>query len=290
MHLESVWPKVRECIVGISPIFSGLQHDFPQFVGTGFLASPHGVVCTCRHVAEAFEGFPKPPDFQGIPAVVSIFRQHPTIPAWGFMALRVMKVGSAAIKGDITAYAGPRPADVAYLILDVTDTPYLEIGNAPVLEGEPVGIGGFPMGTDLLRAPGWLHQITPTVLSGVVSAVLPHHAHPTPHGLLIDAHTLGGSSGSPVFRPDGSVIGMVHAGITNPEMIDSGRAVIVRHPTSLALCVARDIIAGGIAGAEADAERLSPRMRLPERIALATTKARTLGDPVFDAWTGREGD
>lgn len=257
-------------------MFSTRQRDFPAVVGTGFLVSRHGIVCTCRHVADAFPGLPKPADFTGIPALALLFRAEPATGNWGFIPIDITSVGYATVTGDITGYAGPRPPDVALLRLGVTDTPFLWIADPPIVEGEEVGIAGFPMGTDLFKAPGWLHQITPTLLSGIVSAVLPHHLHPTPHGLIVHAQTLGGSSGSPVFRPDGSVLGMVYAGVTQQGGM----------PTSLALCVSRDMIAGTISPAEASAVAAGKRQPLADRIANSTKEARRLGDEVLELWPG----
>jgi hypothetical protein len=280
MSLSQSWPTVRDSLVAVVALFSNERRDFPEVLGTGFLVSRFGLVCTCRHVADVLPTLFKPPDYEGLPAGVLLFRQDAKSSQWGFAPAQISSIGYGQVGGDITAYAGPQPPDIAYLQLEVTDTPFLRVG-APVAEGEDIGIGGFPMGTDLLRAPGWLHQITPVVLSGIVSAILPHHLHPTPHGLLVHAQTLGGSSGSPVFRPDGSIVGMVYGGVIQ----DNG------DPTSLALCVSRDIIAGTLRGAEAAAaESSGQRPSLADHIASLTRQARRLGDPVFDLWPPRRAE
>jgi S1-C subfamily serine protease len=286
MSLHIAWPHIRECLAAIVPKFSTTKRAFPEVMGTGFLVSASGIVCTCRHVAEAFDKLTKPEGYAAIPALALLFTKDPSTGYWGFLQFEIDHIGSATVSGDTTAYAGPRPPDVAYLFLNVTETPFLRIGDAPIVEGEAVGVGGFPMGTDLLKAPGWLHQITPTVMTGIVSAVLPHHLHPTPHGLLVHAQTLPGSSGSPVFRPDGSVIGMVYGGANDPILIGQER-LVVPLPTSLAMCVSRDLIAGSLRGAETAAAGLQGRPTLAERIAEGERQTLTLGDSVFEQWPPR---
>jgi hypothetical protein len=76
-----------------------------------------------------------------------------------------------------------------------------------------IATAGFPMGTDALSAPGWIHQMTPTLQRGIVSAVLPFTCN-TPHGFAINVMTQGGASGSPVFYPNtGEVAGVLYGGL-----------------------------------------------------------------------------
>jgi len=284
------WPRARACLVGIAALFSKEQRGFPQIIGTGFLVSPQGLVCTCRHVVDSFAQLAKPAEYTGIPASAVFFMPDEATGNWGFASIEILSYGHGTVTGDTSAYAGPRPLDVSYLMLNVTDTPYLRVAESPMVEGEPVAVGGFPMGTDLMQAPGWLHQITPTLLQGTISAVLPHHRHPTPHGILIQAPTLGGSSGSPVFREDASVVGMVYAGVNKPTPV---LAVDGKHPpqfvlpsTGLTLCVSRDIIAGTLRGAEADATASKGRPTWADRLKSIKPTERHLGDGVFDVWPG----
>ena len=84
------------------------------------------------------------------------------------------------------AYYGPDQLDVGIISLPgITKCPAVNISDATLSEGSEVAIAGFPMGTTTLQAPGWLHQIGPTLQKGTISALLPFPCS-TPHGLLID--------------------------------------------------------------------------------------------------------
>jgi len=86
------------------------------------------------------------------------------------------------------------------------------------------------MGTDQLKAPGWLHQLSPTLQTGIVSAVHPFPCT-TPHGFTINVMAQGGASGSPVFNQNsGEVLGTVHAGIEESHF-DTGQS-IYQYPTN----------------------------------------------------------
>ncbi len=71
------------------------------------------------------------------------------------------------------------------------------------------------MGTDALMAPGWIHQLTPTLQRGIVSAVLPFPCS-TPHAYSVNVMVQGGASGSSVFLCDtGAVVGVLYAGLND---------------------------------------------------------------------------
>src|SRR5205085_639410 len=61
-------------------------------------------------------------------------------------------------------------------------------------------------------------QMTPILRQGIIASVFPFPC-PTPHGFTIDVMTLGGESGSPIFRKDRpEVIGLLHAGFENTNI------------------------------------------------------------------------
>jgi S1-C subfamily serine protease len=72
--------------------------------------------------------------------------------------------------------------------------------------GEPVAILGFPLGVDIARGQDWTQVgAAATLTLGTVSRVLPEL-------LQLDSYGAQGSSGSPIFDRDGSVIGVLYAG------------------------------------------------------------------------------
>src|SRR5262245_42849434 len=99
-------------------MFSTKQRDFPEILGTGFLVSPLGVVCTCRHIADLFDGLTKPAEYRGIPALAVLFRFDEQTGHWGFAGVDIVGVGHGVVTGDMRAYAGPQPPDVSYLLLN----------------------------------------------------------------------------------------------------------------------------------------------------------------------------
>jgi len=151
-------------------------------------------------------------------------------------------VGVAGISAMKTGeyYYGPQVPDIGFIAVDVVNlTPLLLTPNLKFREGDSIAIAGFPLGTDTLRAPGWLHQLTPTLQTGIISAILPFPCD-NPHAILLDVMAKGGSSGSPVFHCEsGDVVGMVYGGINEQLILNggSGGALFYRNPTTLTLAV-----------------------------------------------------
>ncbi len=61
----------------------------------------------------------------------------------------------------------------------------LTISSEPVEEGMEIATAGFPMGPVLMQLEGRLYQLSPTLQTGVISAVLPFPSV-VPHGYLIN--------------------------------------------------------------------------------------------------------
>jgi hypothetical protein len=88
----------------------------------------------------------------------------------------------------------------------------LEGNTDKLVEGVEVGTIGYPMGTDALRAPGWVNQFGPFLQRGIIGAILPTRCK-APHSFVINLVSLGGASGSPVFLAEsGHVIGVLQFG------------------------------------------------------------------------------
>jgi hypothetical protein len=133
--------------------------------------------------------------------------------------LEILGAASISLK-DPGIYFGDETPDLALFRVDTTGLSAITIEDRrDYIEGSEVFFSGFPMGIRTLRAPGWVHQVSPTLQRGIISAVLPFPCH-SPHALLIEGVTEGGSSGSPVFdAEEGRVLGMVYAGIPDEYLI-----------------------------------------------------------------------
>ncbi|HTS89183.1 MAG TPA: trypsin-like peptidase domain-containing protein [Gemmatimonadales bacterium] len=74
--------------------------------------------------------------------------------------------------------------------------------------GEPAAVLGFPLGLDLAGGSSWAHEgVAATLTLGTVSRTLPDL-------LQLDSYGAEGSSGSPIFDRNGSVIGVLYGGQT----------------------------------------------------------------------------
>ncbi len=266
MSFANAYRTVKPAVVAIASRYERDPTDFPLVFGTGFFVSEEGVVCTCRHIADAILAQPKPADSKGFPAVVLVFASTEVKSGrvFGYVSLEIESIGHAAVIGDKTGYLGPDPPDVSYLLVNAIGTPRVEISAEPLQEGEVVAFAGFPMGRKLLKAPGWLHQVSATLHSGVVGAVLPHQTAPIPHGFLVHANTQGGASGSPVFREDGTVVGMVYMGVPDVEEAKAPGGAVFRYevPTSITGCMSREVLAQLVPLVEKEA-RASRKQSVP---------------------------
>jgi hypothetical protein len=246
MDFRKSYSRIKNCVVAIANKFYSHDPGFPTILGTGFLISNQGIVCTCRHVADAIAKLPKPPDYSGFPAAALLFKEvtHNGRPGVGAVGFEILQSGHADMFGNTEEYLGPNPPDLSLLMLNVTDTPHVAFGEMPIEEGEEIAFSGFPMGTDTLMAPGWLHQLSPTLHAGIVSAVLPHNSFSMPHSFILHANTQGGASGSPVFRKNGTVIGMVHCVLRDRMQLQlpEGGQVVYWVPTSLTGCVPLNVL------------------------------------------------
>ncbi|GDY10674.1 hypothetical protein LBMAG52_41620 [Planctomycetia bacterium] len=137
-------------------------------------------------------------------------------------------------------FYGEKP-DLGFLHVDMRGLPSLKIADdlENVTPGHKVATLGFPMGTDALRAPGYIHQLCPTLQEGIVSAVLPFPCR-TPHALMLNLMSQGGASGSPIFLPNSpDVIGVLYAGLHETYTAEiQGIQVPYQVPTTFTYCVA----------------------------------------------------
>jgi S1-C subfamily serine protease len=250
MALAESYSILRESIVAFIPkVFparaDGSPPEIPPIFGTGYIIHEDGIVATNHHVVQAFKRFTNAPgdDADSWPVFAMLFHRIGA----GIAEIPLGVVGVVQIKsfepGEV--YYGPPKPDLAFVHVKARELPAVTIdGDTEIREGMPVATAGFPMGSELLTAPGWLHQIAPTLQQGIVAAVQPF-ATPKPHGISLNIMVQGGASGSPVFIPEtGAVIGTVYASLGEPSIVwqptDDGKKKpigFVRLPTSISHAV-----------------------------------------------------
>jgi hypothetical protein len=221
LDLPATYREVRKSIVAFVPSYVPLKKgekrpEFPPIVGTGFIVAD-GIVITNDHVVRVLARLPRPPEAPKDQWPFQVLLLH-EVPDIGMAQIYLAVLGVGAL-GEIKVeghYYGPRRLDLAAVHVKAKGLTKVTVDATavPLEEGRMVATAGFPMGTDALVAPGYLHQMTPTLQQGIISAVLPFTGTPKPHALMINVMTQGGASGSPVFAPDRpSVIGVLYAGL-----------------------------------------------------------------------------
>jgi len=221
MNIEEVYEKIKPTIVAFVPKFYPKRKaedtlpKFPPIFGTGFIVAD-GIVCTNSHVFEEFNKLPRPSNVtDDVWSVMCLFLHF--VPGRGVVQIMADVLGGGIVGKMETGkhYYGPPTPDLALVKIKMKDLPKAKVKyeSEQIKEGREIATAGFPMGTDTLMAPGYLHQLTPTLQRGIISAVLPFECN-TPHALMINIMSHGGASGSPVFLSDSEeVIGVLYAGL-----------------------------------------------------------------------------
>lgn len=233
----------------------------PTIIGTGFVVGD-GLVATNDHVireVQALQQMPGASQHEWPIAVVLFY----LVPEKGMYQLQMNVRGTLLIETFKAEgnYYGERP-DLGFLHVDMRGLPSLKIADSleNIGPGQKVATLGFPMGTDALRAPDYVHQICPTLQEGIVSAVLPFPCR-TPHALMLNLMTQGGASGSPIFLPNSpEVIGVLYAGLRETYSAEiQGIEVPYQVPTMFTYCVAGHFLRAFLEDA-----RLRPELRLSD--------------------------
>ncbi len=225
MTLASIYKSLRPSVVAFVNKFVPMDNEeepppFAPIVGTGFVAHEDGLLVTNSHVIKGFSKVPKPDDLPEDHWPVYGILFHLTEAGQIEIPLEIAGVFEVQDFEPGAAYYGPKKGpDIGFVHVKAKGLPALPIdGTTRIQEGMDVATVGFPMGTDALTAPGWLHQITPTIQRGIVSAVLPYPCE-KPHAFSIDVMSQGGASGSPIVSCEsGHVLGVLYAGLRDLDV------------------------------------------------------------------------
>lgn len=279
MHLSEVYQLVQPSIIAFTPKYvrKELPQDFPPIFGTGFVVAD-GLIATNDHVVQAFAKVHKPkgipPDDWGVIAWLFHFLPNEGMAQIPLNVLGVLRI-TLEVKGH---YYGPERPDLAFVHVKATGLPALRVAESPRFEpGFQVATAGFTMGTDALRAPGWIHQLTPTLQTGIISAVLPFPCE-TPHAVMLNIMTQGGASGSPVFSVDEpKVVGVLYAGFIDHHTLP-GTAVRYPVPTNFSYFVPAHYLRKTLEGIDKRPE-LKPEPDTPSLEHIITTYKREVHAP-----------
>jgi len=238
-NLINTYKDIKRATVAIVGSLSK-DPSFPPVIGTGFIAREDGIIFTNKHVIEAFEHLPRrkgAPETEW-PAKVLLFQV--TSEGTIITPLNIVGVGSPLPMNQKINY-GENIPDIGIIEVNVKNLPTVKIADKFILqEGAEIATCGFPMGTDALRAPGWIHQLSPILQRGVISAILPMVCD-NPHAIMIDIVTEGGASGSPVFDiATGEIVAILYAGLLETRDMTNHRensALIYKNSTSHTLAI-----------------------------------------------------
>jgi S1-C subfamily serine protease len=217
---ESIRPSIVAFISRMVPGKAGSKPLFPPVFGTGFFIDSRGIVLTNRHVVDIFKQIPHNPTTKRSAAAAIVFLAAQTEGGYDAMGTVFADVrGWWVAEGfwSKSEWYGEDDPDLAFVQLDITDTPAVQIASGPGLlkAGLSVATAGFPLGNIPMTMFNKVTQLGPLLRRGIVSSVFPF-AGRLPHGFTLDVMIQGGASGSPVFlENEPMVVGMIGASLTD---------------------------------------------------------------------------
>ena len=195
---------------------------FPDVVGTGFVIDTNGIVATNRHVVEALEtlGNPETADHVALGLTFSEIERETGAHVLTILPVSLRRWDKLTSFTSSEDFFGEQIPDIAFVQIGVSGLPAAKLVTEPGswAVGTAIATAGFPLGRAALQIYERVNQVAPILRAGVIASVFPFPG-PRPHGFTVDIMTLGGESGSPIFRADSpDVVGLLHAGFNGTNI------------------------------------------------------------------------
>jgi len=292
MPFRQAYRTVENSVFAVVQKFHRLNAHLPNIIGTAFMVSANGLAVTCQHVVDIGLQLAKPPGYAGLPFQGMMWREVTVggVSQWAGIPFAIHAHGGTNFQGPPPAWVQGASPDVAFLLLPFRTNSYLHFAADEAEIGEMTGFSGFPMGNRvLLGYNGGLRQESSTLHWGVVSAIHPHRLHPSPYGFLVHANSQQGASGSPVYRPDSEVVGMVYMGIPEIYIADPNNPqnTWYRVPTSLTGCISGRRIAEALPAADQQAAQANANKPfLDDLLAAGIVHNLEAGEGIMEPYGG----